>query len=184
MQPQDFANTIKAAWRGSTKKVLEACVTAAAARASGQLAETAALLAGTVDSSTLRRLAIIGECAALYDPAVLPMLPPAWGTLYELTKVKNIADRFASGEVTPAIQRSTVTGWHRVANGANGAAPTPASTSAPATFEGSIKTLAKLRREGGKPDDLVGKVKPGELRLVIAFLQAVEAAAKAAGGTP
>jgi hypothetical protein len=186
MQPQDYATAITASWRGSTQAILDACNAAMQAKADGCLASVAALVSATVDRSTLARLAIIGECRALYaaDPA---MLPPAWGTLYEMTKVANLADRLASGEINPRIARSVVTSWHRAPNPAAGAivaSTTAAPATVPATLEDVIGVLGKMRKAGAKPADMVGKVKPADLRLAITFLQAIEAASKVAGATP
>lgn len=183
-EPKDYAAAITKAWKGSTQNILDACSAAMMAKADGVLGDVTSLCAGVVDRSTLARLALIGECRDLYavDAATLP---PAWGTLYELTKVPNLADKIASGEVTPTIQRSVVTGWYRVPK-ANGAAVAAAVAGQPATLGGAIKTLEGLRKAGAKPADLVGQVKPGQIRLAIAFLQAIEAATKQAaqGGAP
>lgn len=183
-EPKDYAAAITKAWKGSTQNILDACSAAMMAKADGVLGDVTSLCAGVVDRSTLVRLALIGECRDLYavDAATLP---PAWGTLYELTKVPNLADKIASGEVTPTIQRSVVTGWYRTPK-VNGTAVAPAVAEQPATLGGAIKTLEGLRKAGAKPADLVGQVKPGQIRLAIAFLQAIEAATKQAaqGATP
>lgn len=183
MNPQDYANTIRDAWRGSTEKVLEACKAAAGAKADGVLYDVSGELAGVVDGSTLRRLALIGECDAFYQPGALAQLPPAWGTLYELSKLGDTGISAHWGEITPTLARGTVAGWRKGAiAGASTPipAPGPAANSAsgiPETLEGALSVLDKLRK-AGKPADYAGQFKPAQLRMAIAFLQAI------AGATP
>jgi hypothetical protein len=187
--PQTLAGEIKDAWRGSTESVLRACAKAAEARSDGCLNDVAGELRGVVDPSTLRRLAIIGECAHIQaaNPA---SLPPSWGTLYELTKLAEGAfrARYAAGEITPGLQRGTVAGWLKDAKDARVAVqtaiaaalapfpnPAPAKAQGALTVEGALDILDTLR-QSGKPAEYVGKVKPARIQLAIAFLQAILAA--------
>jgi hypothetical protein len=182
--PQILAGEIKDAWRGSTEGVLRACKAAATARATGCLSVVIAELTGIVDPSTLRRLAIIGECAHIQaaNPA---SLPPNWGTLYELTKLDetDFRSKCSFGSITPALQRGTVTGWLKTAKvatqtttaAAGSPSPAPANVKVALTLESALDMLDTLR-QSGKPVEYVGKVKPARIQLAIAFLQAILAA--------
>lgn len=184
MTPEQFADTIQAEWRGSTEAVLRACKAAADARAAGCLTGVESELKArrVLDPSTLRRLAIIGERPDIL--AIGHRLPPRWGTIYELTKLKptDLADKLRDDAINPSMERSTVTGWLRPA------LPTPTPTPTPAgnvvSLPDALRQLTKLRKDH-KPSEFVGECKPAELRMAIAFLQAVADAQKAQqGSTP
>lgn len=61
-------------------------------------------------SSTAQRLMKIARDAELTNPAHVPLLPPAWGTLYELTKLPPTAKQraFAEGRIHPNMERRDV----------------------------------------------------------------------------
>lgn len=177
MGPQDYAAAIRAAWQGSTDRVLEACAHAAAAKAQdmGTLYAVAQELQGTIDRSTLRRLAIIGECSEFYQPGAAALLPQSWGTLYELTKLGSaLAGRLGDGSITPRTTRANVAGWLKPATAAALSQPVPQAPSGnvPETLEGALGVITKLRK-AGKPADYAGKFKPAELAMAIKFLEAV-----------
>lgn len=207
MNPQTYATTIRDAWRGSTAKVLEACKAAAHARADGCLHDVENQLAGVVDPSTLRRLAIIGECSHMYAAGVVDVLPPSWGTLYELTKLPY--DQFAARlpEMSPTLMRKTVQGWidrparrgvpatrvqevtlQEALNSGKAIlmvdhreivdiAANAARAGIPETLKGAVTVLGNLRK-AGKPADYKDAVPAAQLRQAINFLQAIFDAVK------
>jgi N6-adenosine-specific RNA methylase IME4 len=64
------------------------------------------------DVRTAQRLMRIGEDPRLSNAANMPHLPPAWGTLYELTRLddESFAARLSDGTIRPDMERKAVSG--------------------------------------------------------------------------
>jgi hypothetical protein len=64
------------------------------------------------DSSALR-LMQIARNPTLSNPAHAPDLPASWMTLYRLSRLPDLDERIAAGDVTPELERATVDEWLR-----------------------------------------------------------------------
>jgi hypothetical protein len=112
--PQNqWAARIGAAWQKSIDAIFETGRLIAQAKAAlphgafGQMIESELPFSG----ATARKLMIIAEDQRLTDRAHVNVLPPSWGTLYELTKLDDdtFKRRIAEGSIRPDMQRREVT---------------------------------------------------------------------------
>jgi N6-adenosine-specific RNA methylase IME4 len=65
------------------------------------------------ERNTAQRLIIVAQDQRLRMGAHAPSLPPSWMTLYELTKLDDQQLDDHADEITPDLERGTVSGWHK-----------------------------------------------------------------------
>src|SRR5579859_1884347 len=178
IEPREYADKIRASWRNSTQGILDTCKVAHEARSNGALRDVANELVGVMDRATLAKLAIIGETS--WPAHAADVLPPHWGTIYELTKLDpaELSNRLVDGSITPRVQRKTIAEW-RKGGTLNALPPMPTTTvppvpgwdgverrkNAPALVKAadsldSVVAFCEGARKAGKPNEYVGKVKP------------------------
>src|SRR5579859_5705209 len=200
IEPREYADKIRASWRNSTQGILDTCKVAHEARSNGALRDVANELVGVMDRATLAKLAIIGETS--WPAHAADVLPPHWGTIYELTKLDpaELSNRLVDGSITPRVQRKTISGWRKGWTTIPTSSPLPTAIppgwdgverrkNAPALVKAadsldSVVAFCEGARKAGKPNEYVGKVKPARLTMAIAFLQAVLAAEQQGSSKP
>jgi hypothetical protein len=108
----EYAERIASCWRKSVEAIFE--VGRLLIRAKEQLAhgEFEAMVESRLPfgASTGQRLMIIARDARLSNPAHVQLLPPSWGTLYELTKLndRQFEQGVKSGVIRPDMERKAV----------------------------------------------------------------------------
>src|SRR5215472_16567722 len=107
-----YAGRIRTAWQKGVVSILETgrlLIEAKRELPGGFYAMVAEQL--PFSPGTAWRLMAIAEHAVLSDAAHVPCLPPAWGTLYELTKLPDavLRAKLADGTINPKLERNTVT---------------------------------------------------------------------------
>jgi hypothetical protein len=108
---QEWADRIGAAWRQMVGAIIETgrLLIEAKAALPGQF-ESMVQLKLPFTPSTARRLMMIAANPVLSNRAHVHVLPPSWGTLYELTKLpaENLRAKIQDGSITPKLERKDV----------------------------------------------------------------------------
>jgi hypothetical protein len=108
----DWAGRIASAWQRSVSSIFEAGRLIADAKAALPHGAFTAMIESDLPfgARTAQMLMRIGEDARLSNPKHVSLLPPSWGTLYELTKLKDdeLEARFSSGAIRPDMERREV----------------------------------------------------------------------------
>lgn len=109
---RDWGDRIAAAWRKTVEGFLEAGRLIAEAKAALPHGEFLAMIEHDLPfkPSTAQRLMKIAADKRLSNAAHVQLLPPHWGTLYELTKLddKRFEQKLASGQIHPEMLRRDV----------------------------------------------------------------------------
>jgi N6-adenosine-specific RNA methylase IME4 len=108
----EWADRITAAWRTSVEGVIEVGRLLAEARKALDHGEFTAMIDRDLPfkARTAQRLMKIADDERLSNPTHVSLLPPHWGTLYELTKLTDaqFAAKVASGQIHPELERRDV----------------------------------------------------------------------------
>lgn len=110
--PQNWAARITACWREAFRSILEVGNLLTQAKAALAHGEWEAMCESSLpfSASTASRLMAIAADSRLSNPAHAPFLPPAWTTLYELTKLTD--DEFKAGidagAIHPELERKAL----------------------------------------------------------------------------
>src|SRR6266700_3394730 len=136
--PDQWAAEISACWRQSVEAIIQTGRLIAAAKEALPHGEFTAMIESQLPftARTAQRLMAIGTDARLTNPTHVSLLPPSWGTLYELTTLddEQLEAKFADGTIRPDMERREVI---------NGARSLMGSRQEPACGEGHMaKTLS------------------------------------------
>ena len=108
----DWIGRITAAWRSSTVGIIETGRLLIEARASLAHGEFEKMVGADLpfSASTARRLMTIANDHRIANRAHVHVLPPSWGTLYELTKLPDdvFEAKVADGTINPGMPRKAV----------------------------------------------------------------------------
>ena len=109
---QQWADRISAAWQKAVEAIVETgrlLIEAKQELRHGQF-ESMVQLKLPFTPSTARRLMAIAQHPVISNRAHVHVLPPSWGTLYELTKLDapTLQARIRDGTITPKIERRDV----------------------------------------------------------------------------
>lgn len=107
-----WAEAIGGSWRKSVEAIFETGRLIAEAKAALPHGEFGQMIESELPfgPSTARRLMMIAADPKLANPAHVHVLPPSWGTLYELTKLdeQTFERRMSEGTIRPDMQRRDV----------------------------------------------------------------------------
>jgi N6-adenosine-specific RNA methylase IME4 len=113
-----FTQKIVAAWRSSFEGILETGRLLTEAKAKLPHGTFEAMVENDLPfkPSTAQRLMKIASDERLANPAHVQLLPPSWGTLYELTKLPDevFEAKLADGTIHPEMQRKDVARENRI----------------------------------------------------------------------
>jgi len=112
----EFVHVIRAAWRKGVDSILETGDLLRQAKDELPFGAWEEMCATRLpfDKSSVERLMAIARDPVLSNPALGPLLPPHWRTLYELTKVdkklgeRTLAAKLQDGTINAATQRPQV----------------------------------------------------------------------------
>lgn len=115
IEPQtsaEFAERIAACWRKSVEAIFEVGRLLSSAKERLVHGEFEIMIEGALPfgARTAQRLMAIARDERLTKPTHVSLLPPSWGTLYELTKLPNetFEARIADGTIRPDMERRDV----------------------------------------------------------------------------
>jgi len=104
-----YAGEIKALVHRSVRAIIDIGKLLVAAKADLAHGEFEAMVREDLsfDPRTAQRLMAIAQSPALANPTHVSLLPPSWGTLYELSRLPEptLARALTAGEITPKTQR-------------------------------------------------------------------------------
>ncbi len=110
--PDQWAAEISACWRQSVEAIIQTGRLIAAAKEALPHGEFTAMIESQLPftARTAQRLMAIGTDARLTNPTHVSLLPPSWGTLYELTTLddEQLEAKFADGTIRPDMERREV----------------------------------------------------------------------------
>jgi hypothetical protein len=108
----EYAERIASCWRKSVEAIFEVGRLLIRAKESLPHGEFEAMIESKLPfgASTGQRLMIIARDTRLLNPAHVQLLPPSWGTLYELTKLndRQFEQGLKSGIIRPDMERKAV----------------------------------------------------------------------------
>lgn len=108
----DWAAQISAAWRSSVSGIIETGRLIAAAKAALPHGDFTIMVGEALPftARTAQRLMAIGADERLSNPTRVSLLPPNWGTLYELTKLddERLEAEIAAGTIRPDMERREI----------------------------------------------------------------------------
>lgn len=111
--PDAWAERINACWRDSVEAIFTAGRLIAEAKASLPHGDWRGMIREklTCGERTAQRLMAVAQDQRLSNPTHVSLLPPHWGTLYELTRLDDttFADRVADGTINPRMERKDIT---------------------------------------------------------------------------
>jgi N6-adenosine-specific RNA methylase IME4 len=110
----EWVARISACWRASVEAILEVGRLLTEARSALGHGEWEGMCERELPFTprTAQMLMAIAKDPRLSNPKHVSLLPPAWGTLYELTKLddEKFEEKVADGTICPDMQRQTITG--------------------------------------------------------------------------
>ena len=110
----EWVARISACWRASVEAILEVGRLLTEARSALGHGEWEGMCERELPFTprTAQMLMAIAKDPRLSNPKHVSLLPPAWGTLYELTKLDDdqFEEKVADGTIWPDMQRQTITG--------------------------------------------------------------------------
>lgn len=108
-EPQGWSDRITATWRQSVEAIIETGRLLAEAKAALPHGAFQAMIESSLPfkASTARRLMIVGADERILNRAHVHVLPPHWGTLYEITKLDagTFEAKVADGTINPNMER-------------------------------------------------------------------------------
>jgi Protein of unknown function (DUF3102) len=114
---QHHVELIAAAWRRGVESIIQTGQRLIEAKEDPDLphGEFTAMIESELPFGprTAERLMAIARNPVLSNPTHVSVLPPSWGTLYELTKLDDelLLQKIEAGEITPEVGRATVAVW-------------------------------------------------------------------------
>jgi site-specific DNA-methyltransferase (adenine-specific) len=112
--PERAAAYVREAWQHAVESIVETGRRLLEERERtphGRWDDVVALL--PFGARTAQQLMAIARHPLLANARHASHLPPAWDTLYRLSRLDDLDERIAGGDVTPELERSTVDGWLR-----------------------------------------------------------------------
>lgn len=107
-----WAARITACWRASVEGILEVGRLITAAKLVLPEGQFESMIEAELPftARTAQRLMAIAADERLGDPTHVSLLPPAWGTLYELTKLtdEQFAEAVSDGKIRPDVERTEI----------------------------------------------------------------------------